>query len=435
MKYSVVIPAINEEDIIAACIKSVRRKIPDAEIIVADGGSTDATRSIASRMGARVVESKKGRGSQCNAGARAARGNILVFLHADTLLPDDAYFQLERYFLNPECDAALFRMKFNHPSKWFRLYSWFTHFDTVFTSFGDQCIIVRRTMFEEAGGFPDWVLFEDLEFLRRVRRLKKKIKKLPSYVTTSARRFVANGIVRQQLYNIYFTAQFIFSVPVETIARQYDGLRRRTMRNALIIFARYPEAGKVKTRLATSIGNEKAAELYKSWAEKIFFESKRSKLITHRYLFYSEPDDGGKMKTWTNNGFLLFPQKGPALGERMKQAFKKVLDDKMSGAIIVGTDSPDLTGDIIDKAVMQLEKYDIVIGPADDGGYYLLGMKRFHPELFDGIHWSTAYVLNQTVQKIEELGLSYHRLPVLMDIDTFDDLNRWNGKIQEYINA
>ncbi len=434
MKYSIIIPAINEEQCIAAAVKSAKRHIPDCEIIVADGGSTDRTQKNARRMGAKVVSSAKGRGIQCNAGARAARGDVLVFLHADTELPDDAYFQLERYFLNPESNIALFRMKFDHPSRWFRLYSWFTHFDSMFTSFGDQCIVVRRPLFEKIGGFPDWVLFEDLEFLRRARRLEK-IKKLPSYVTTSARRFTDNGIVRQQFYNIYFTAQFMVNIPVETIARQYDGLRRRKMRNALIIFARYPEAGKVKTRLAASVGNDKAAAFYKAWAEKIFFESKRSKLITHRYLFYSEPDDGEKMKSWTNNGFLLYPQKGLGLGERIKQAFNKVFDDKMLGAIIVGTDSPDLTGDIIDKAVMQLEKYDVVIGPAEDGGYYLLGMKRFYPELFDGIHWSTTYVLNQTVQKIEELGLSYYRLPVLMDIDTFDDLNRWNGKIQEFINA
>lgn len=428
MKYSVILPAINEEKGIASCIESVRRAIPGVEIIVADGGSTDATRPEASRMGARVVVSTKGRGIQCNAGAKAARGNILIFLHADTILPDDAYFQLERYFLNPTCDAALFRMKFDHPSRWFTLYSWFTHFDSVFTSFGDQCIIVRRTLFEEAGGFPDWVLFEDLEFLRRARRLKKKIRKLPSYVTTSARRFVGNGIVRQQFYNIYFTAQFMFNVPVEDIAKQYDGLRRRRMRNALIIFARYPEPGKVKTRLAATIGNEQAAALYKEWAEKIFFESKQAKNVSHRYLFYADPGDYKKVYAWSDDGFLLQAQNGTELGDRIKAAFRKTFDDKMHKAIIIGTDAPDLTGDMIDNAIRRLDTHDIVIGPADDGGYYLLGMNRYYPDVFEDIPWSTGEVFDATVRKIKRNGLRHYELPVLSDIDTIEDLNRWNNK-------
>lgn len=427
MKYSVVIPTINEEDNIAACIESVRQKIPAVEVVVADGGSTDATRHIASRMGATVVESKKGRGIQCNAGAHASHGDMFIFLHADTELPDDTYFQLERYFLNPNCDAAMFRMQFDHPSRWLTCYSWFTYVDSIFTSFGDQCIIVRRSLFDRVGGFPDWVLFEDLELLRRIRRIKK-IKKLPSYVTTSARRFVENGIIRQQLYNIYFTAQFIFNVPVDEITRQYDGLRRRSMKNALIIFARYPESGKVKTRLASSIGSEKAAELYRQWAEKIFFETKQAKSITQRYLFYADPNDSIKIKSWTNNGFLLRAQSGNDLGNRIKEAFTKVFRDKMRKAIIVGTDSPDITGEIIDTAIMQLDVYDVVIGPADDGGYYLLGMKQFYPQLFDGIPWSTENVFNETIHRISEIGLRYYRLPVLMDIDTFDDLTRWKNK-------
>jgi len=425
MKYSVIIPTINEEDGIASCIKSVKRTIPDIEIIVADGGSTDATRSIASRMGARVVESKKGRGIQCNAGARFARGNVLIFLHADTELPGDAYFQLERYFLNPKCDAALFRMKFDHSSRWFALYSWFTHFDSVFTSFGDQCITVRRETFEQAGGFPDWMLFEDLEFLRRVRRLKKKITKLPAYVTTSARRFVENGIVRQQLYNIYFTVQFICNVPVEEIARRYESLRMKRMRNALIVFARYPEPGKVKTRLASIIGNERATALYKQWAEKIFFESEQTKTITHRYIFYADPGDGKKINSWTKNGFLLHLQQGRDLGERIKYSLQKVFRDAMRKVVIIGTDSPDLTGEIIDNAIHRLDTHDVVIGPAEDGGYYLLGMKQFYPELFNGIPWSSENVFDETVKRMNEIGLRYYRLPVIMDIDTFDDLTRW----------
>lgn len=199
------------------------------------------------------------------------------------------------------------------------------------------------------------------------------------------------------------------------------------MRNALIIFARYPEPGKVKTRLASSIGNERAAALYRQWAEKIFFESKHAKYISHRYLFYADPNDYRKIGAWSQDGFLLFAQNGNELGDRMKEAFRKVFADKIRNAVIVGTDAPDLTGDIIDDAVRQLDKYDFVIGPADDGGYYLLGMNRFHPELFDGIPWSTGEVLNLTKRKIQEKGLRYHQLPVLSDIDTQEDLNRWNN--------
>ncbi|HMP99749.1 MAG TPA: TIGR04282 family arsenosugar biosynthesis glycosyltransferase [Cyclobacteriaceae bacterium] len=186
----------------------------------------------------------------------------------------------------------------------------------------------------------------------------------------------------------------------------------------LIIFYRNPELGKVKTRLAAGIGDEKALAVY-------YLLSKHTRDITEallfdKVIFYTDYID--KEDSWSNVSFIKEVQPYGDLGKKMEQAFIWSFERKYEKVCIIGTDCFELNAAIINEAFDQLSKNDCVIGPAKDGGYYLLGMKKMYSELFKNKRWSTDEVYNQTIADFEKLKLSYYKLPLLSDIDTEEDL-------------
>ena len=191
--------------------------------------------------------------------------------------------------------------------------------------------------------------------------------------------------------------------------------------HALIVFVKNLVNGQVKTRLAATLGNEQAMGIYQ-------------KLVTHthdvvqfftadKFVFYSTfiEDD-----IWQNDLFHKEIQTGIDLGERMKNAFKSIFEKGYQKAIIIGTDCPGINESILKDAVSNLNDFDIVIGPATDGGYYLLGMKNMHSFLFENIEWSTNKVLQQTINLSNLHKLSYFLLPELSDVDEEKDLIHLN---------
>lgn len=193
---------------------------------------------------------------------------------------------------------------------------------------------------------------------------------------------------------------------------------------ALIVFVRYPEPGKVKTRLAEGTSKEFASDVYKICTEKIFNEISALKYF-NRYMFYSAEEDKDKIIKWTNSEFVYYHQQGNDLGERMLNAFRTIFNQQNQKAIIIGTDIPDLSNEIILEAVDALDKNDLVIGPSYDGGYYLLGMKKVYTELFKNMEWSSGSVFGSTVKKAKSIHLKVQELPLLRDIDTKKELKLW----------
>ena len=205
---SVIIPTLNEAPYIGATLQRLTA-VPQTssfEIIVSDGGSTDATVAIAERHGARIVRSPPGRAAQLNAGAAAATGHSLLFLHADTLPPPNfaSYFPA-----GVEAPPACFRLRFEgqRTSRLLRLYSYCTRFDIDAFRFGDQALWVLRRDFAAVGGYPaDWQLLEDNYLVRRLRRHCGAFRILPDAVTTSPRKYVRNGFAYTQLvYALLYT--------------------------------------------------------------------------------------------------------------------------------------------------------------------------------------------------------------------------------------
>lgn len=206
MNVSVIIPALNEAELIAQAIASAQ-KANVHEVIVADGGSTDTTSDIATESGARVIFCQSGRSVQQNAAAKIASGEVLLFLHADSQLPSDAVTSITSALSATEIVAGAFEHQIDQPGSLYRLIErgnalrvrWFD------MPYGDQAIFVRRQLFEQINGFPVSSLMEDVLLMRQIRR-RGKIVLLPGPLITSARRWQQNGVLRQTLTNWFILA-------------------------------------------------------------------------------------------------------------------------------------------------------------------------------------------------------------------------------------
>lgn len=192
--------------------------------------------------------------------------------------------------------------------------------------------------------------------------------------------------------------------------------------NRLIIFVKNPQPGKVKTRLAKTVGNEQALAVY---LQLLTYTSIISMEVSvNRAVYYTDYVDTNDM--WPEARFEKYLQTGEDLGQRMKSAFATAFADGFEKVVIIGSDCPQLTSAHIRQAFDLLTAYTTAIGPAVDGGYYLLGMNRLVPELFLNKMWSSPQVLQQTIADLERLQLSYSLLETLRDIDTEEDLKILN---------
>jgi rSAM/selenodomain-associated transferase 1 len=188
--------------------------------------------------------------------------------------------------------------------------------------------------------------------------------------------------------------------------------------SALIIFQKKPELGKVKTRLANTIGDEKALEVYQCLLDHTHREA--ALLGVPTFVFFEKEEQPEYL---VNNNYHSAIQASGNLGEKMKAAFTKVFELGYERVVIVGTDCLELDVETLYQAFQSLETNEVVLGPAKDGGYYLLGMKRLYRRLFENKNWSTPTVLSDTVTDIRDLGLNLYLLKELTDVDVYQDLS------------
>ena len=188
------------------------------------------------------------------------------------------------------------------------------------------------------------------------------------------------------------------------------------MRPALIIFIKNPRPGQVKTRLAATVGTDKALAIYRALLKRIRQVTQRVQVT--KYLYYSQHIDEGD--EWSPVHFHKRLQSGADLGARMSNAMAEILSFHDS-VVLIGSDVPGITSTILDRAFQALVDHDLVIGSTEDGGYYLIGMSRLQTSLFDGMVWSTETVFEETIRRAKYRGLSWHELPMLADIDFEED--------------
>ena len=186
----------------------------------------------------------------------------------------------------------------------------------------------------------------------------------------------------------------------------------------LIIFVKNPIPGMVKTRLAKTVGDDAAVKVYKYLLEHTKTEVLKTELPATVFFGNEMPP----ADLWSAAGFVRKQQTGDTLGERMQNAFEEMAHSGFEKILIIGSDCPALDAQLISDAVKLLDRADFVLGPAQDGGYYLLGLKKIEPDIFAEIPWSTGKVLEMTLQRLQQKKYQVKLLPVLSDIDHEDDL-------------
>jgi rSAM/selenodomain-associated transferase 2/rSAM/selenodomain-associated transferase 1 len=202
-------------------------------------------------------------------------------------------------------------------------------------------------------------------------------------------------------------------------------------RERLIVFTRYPEPGRTKTRLIPHLGAKGAADLQRRMTEHIVSQIRN--LTASRPVSIEIRYEGGNqqlMEDWLGSNYIYSPQSKGDLGRRMGRAFEAAFVNGAAAAVIIGTDVPGISLEILYQAFNSLQNNDLVMGPADDGGYYLIGLKqssfnRALPQLMTKISWGSELVLDQSVKIAERMGLKYTLLEKLADVDRPDDLTVW----------
>ena len=220
----VVIPTLNEAGTLPALLADLRRVAVPLDVVVADGGSTDATRAAAAAGGARLLDAPRTRATQMNAGARAVKGEWLLFLHADCRLPPPARRALLEGVVDaPELEAAVFRFAIDLAGGWKRFIELGQALRQALYGlpYGDQGLLVRRALFESVGGFPELPLLEDVALLRLLRR-RARVCTLPAAIHTSGRRYRRDGVLRTWLRHTGIIMLYLAGVSPGRLARWRD---------------------------------------------------------------------------------------------------------------------------------------------------------------------------------------------------------------------
>ena len=430
MRIGIVIPVLNEEARIVSCLERLRPlRAQGHEVIVVDGGSRDATRALAAPLCDRLLRSRPGRAAQMNLGARFAASDVILFLHADCELPEGGDQAIAQALADREPGWGWFDSRLSARAPLFGIIAALMNLRARLTAVctGDQALFVSAELFHTAGGFPAIPLMEDIAISKKLRRLARP-RPLARKVTSSARRWQRDGALRTILKMWRLRLLYFFgAAPEKLAASYYPGLfgaapRFRYPAARIMLFAREPKLGAVKTRLAAHIGAEAALRLYRAMLRRVVETIEQSALAEFQLWAASDGEHEEFLCLCDFRDIRL--QEGEDIGSRMRHAAAAELaQEGVECVLIIGADCPALTADYLEQALEALAAgIDLVLGPARDGGYVLIGLRRSPAELFRAVDWGGSQVLPQTLARARELGLSHQLLEPSWDVDDVDDL-------------
>lgn len=417
---SVVIPVWRDFDRLARTLPALTGEA--FEIILAGAADQKGEcRALSdAHPGIRCVTGPRGRAIQMNRGAGVATGRWLFFLHADSR-PDpgwgDSFREAES---DPRIVGGSFRFALDSSDRRARVIEAGVRIRVALTGlpYGDQGLFVRRDVFETLGGYLDLPLMEDVDLVRRLARAGRLLHSTRR-VVTSARRWEAEGWTKRSAGNALTLTQYLLGVSPARLARRYSGRRQA----AIGLMTRAPwTAG--KTRLAPDAGDRAHLSL-----RHALFEDTRDRIAAvqevDRFVLVDPPDQCEAMEPLAR-GLDVLAQHDGDLGDRLDGAAEDLFRLGYARVVLVGSDLPTMPETAIQHALDALDRFGdrVVFGPADDGGYYLVGLKQRHASLFEGIAWSTSEVLEQSVAAARAAGVEVELIDRWYDVDTWSDLQR-----------
>ena len=427
---SIIIPTYNEPPNVIRGLSGLAQTAGVAEVIIVDSSDNDDCRlaisSFAQQENVIALSSQvKGRGQQMNIGAQQTRGVILLFLHADTQLPDAA---IETVMNAREAGYhwGRFDVRLNDQRLPFRVIEWLMNKRSAITHIatGDQAIFMTREAYDIVDGFDQIELMEDVAMSKKLRRLGP-ICAVPLPVVTSARRWQQNGIGNTILTMWWLRFRYYVGASPKELALSYQqgGLVQQTTDRpiSVFVFAKAPVAGQVKSRLCPPLDSTQAAQIADILLQRVCAELAAS--WPGKTCLAITPDDSHpSFQTLLRQyDFATILQDGDDLGERMWNAIEQGLQTS-SMAAVVGADIPEISGAVLQQAYALMSVGKSVVGPTHDGGFYFLGVPKVSKDLFHRIEWGSHTVFARLLNNASALGIKLHRLPKLDDCDYWEDV-------------
>ena len=464
-----VIPVLNDARSLASLLQALSRW-EGLEIVVVDGGSRDDPEAVCRRFAVRCLTAQGGAQSSerravawsllqgCRLGGRdrvvdggtdpeavcrrfavrltaapsrggqlrrgcGTSGDWLWFLHGDAEVTEDLAAALAK--ATRAASWGCFDACLSGASPLLRVVGFLMNWRSRLTGIctGDQGIFVSRALLDVVGGVPDQPLLEDIELSKRLRRHARPYR-VPARLGSSARRWERAGILRTVVFMWWVRLRYFLGGEPAQLYRRYYGSVAGAPRDVgerprVAVFARSPERGRVKTRLAAALGETGALDAHVELVETTLAAVSRGGFDCE--LWFAGARNAG-LAAWAERfDARLVEQPAADLGERMLAALR-------AGArVVVGTDIPEMSAEYVETALDRLRDADVVLGPVEDGGYCLVGMNVPHAALFRDIEWGAGDVLERTLARAAEAGLRVALLDVLWDVDDIDDLARWRA--------
>lgn len=427
MKLAIIMPVLNEGAALAQRLRRLQTlRAQGVQLRVVDGGSTDTTWALASALADQVLLAPRGRAAQMNAGASGCQADVLLFLHADTQLPADAE-RLIGQALQQGHDWGRFDVRIDGAHPALRLVERLMNLRSRWTGIctGDQALFVRRSVFESLGGFADLPLMEDIELSARLRRLGAPAC-LRQPVTTSGRRWERHGVWRTILLMWRLRAAYFLGADPRALALRYGYAPEPALaKAALAILAKAPLPGRAKTRLIPALGAAGAARAQRLFTRRTLHLARQAALGPLTLWCAPNPAQRFFRALQRSVGVACEAQPEGDLGARMQHAcehhFARHPDLPL---LLLGTDCAVLAPGHLRQAAVALLSHEVVLIPAEDGGYVLIGMRRLLPQVFANITWSTPQVLAQTRERLLHASLRWYEMDTLWDVDEPADWQR-----------